>query len=564
MQVIVKDLKRANQDFEWYPTTQKMIDAVVCDVSSLLADKRVSNCTVLEIGAGDGRVGKAISNGSDRVGELLAIEKSELMISKLWSEGIPVIGSDFLKESLLDKRADIVFCNPPYSEYIEWVEKIITESNAIVYLIIPQRWRKNGRLQDALRDRGVKDRDVKSILLDDFSEGDRKARAKIEIVRIRLDGIESIDSKDLFFDRFIFSDIEDLEGEHNTEIVGKGIKDLVVLYEKELNEMIIAYRAIGKIGTKTLKEIGIKKETFQKAFYEKIKELKRNYWRGAFEKLDSIRRYLTQNSINRIWETMEYRDSIDFTEKNIYMIAKHFVEKANKYKDKQLITLFDEMFSQKNIKSFKSTKNIYDCNTRWESIQKSTHYYLTNRIVIEGSYSRCNFRGLTLSESGKRLIRDIKTILYTMGWVVTDRELEDYSFVEIEANREYRYHLKKDYSKIRLRKGAKTTIGKVEDVFEVDYGYQYLINGTYYHGKLVTTDGDIAFRVKFFKNGNVHININKKIMDTLNVEFARLKGWIHSREDAKRDMGIDTPNYGVLIGVLEHIVKTQKLLQKKP
>ena len=62
----------AGQDFEWYPTTDRMIDAVA---RRLPTDFR----SLMDIGAGDGRVLVAIGRRS-KDAELYAIEKSPLLM----------------------------------------------------------------------------------------------------------------------------------------------------------------------------------------------------------------------------------------------------------------------------------------------------------------------------------------------------------------------------------------------------------------------------------------------------------------------------------------------------
>ena len=34
-----------------------------------------------------------------------------------------------------------------------------------------------------------------------------------------------------------------------------------------------------------------------------------------------------------------------------------------------------------------------------------------------------------------------------------------------------------------------------------------------------------------FKNGNIHLRLNQEFMKAFNIEVARLKGWIHNKED---------------------------------
>ena len=38
---------------------------------------------------------------------------------------VVIIGSDFHEQTLIDKKVDLIFCNPPYSEFELWTKQII-------------------------------------------------------------------------------------------------------------------------------------------------------------------------------------------------------------------------------------------------------------------------------------------------------------------------------------------------------------------------------------------------------------------------------------------------------
>lgn len=66
------------------------------------------------------------------------IEKSMILAEQL-PDSVILLGSDFNTNTLIDKKVDCIFCNPPYSEYELWAEKIILEGNAEkIVLVIPQ------------------------------------------------------------------------------------------------------------------------------------------------------------------------------------------------------------------------------------------------------------------------------------------------------------------------------------------------------------------------------------------------------------------------------------------
>jgi hypothetical protein len=44
-------------------------------------------------------------------------------------------------------------------------------------------------------------------------------------------------------------------------------------------------------------------------------------------------------------------------------------------------------------------------------------------------------------------------------------------------------------------------------------------------------DKDLFLEYRCFKNGNIHLRLNQEFMKAFNIEVARLKGWIHNKED---------------------------------
>src|SRR5690606_3088679 len=74
--------------------------------------------------------------------------------------------------------------NPPYSEYEKWAIKIITQANAShIYLVIPDRWQKVIEIQQAI---DARDANATIIGSFDFANAERKARARVHLVRIDL------------------------------------------------------------------------------------------------------------------------------------------------------------------------------------------------------------------------------------------------------------------------------------------------------------------------------------------------------------------------------------------
>jgi hypothetical protein len=71
---ILRDVIEADEDFEWYPTTEKMIQVVAKHIPSDLVK------SIMDIGAGDGRVLTGLRQilNNDAI-KLYAIEKSKVL-----------------------------------------------------------------------------------------------------------------------------------------------------------------------------------------------------------------------------------------------------------------------------------------------------------------------------------------------------------------------------------------------------------------------------------------------------------------------------------------------------
>jgi predicted RNA methylase len=181
---LVTQLKANGEDHEFYPTTNEIIKAVVADLKKQ-ADIHWRNkfSSVLDIGAGHGKVLLALREAG--LNKLHAIEKSPLLCREL-DDSILIVGTDFHQQSLLSKDVDVVFCNPPYSEFEDWTYKIIREAAShIVYLVIPVRWEQSIRITDAIRFREAKAKKLGQFTFEDSE--DRNARAVVNLVRLDLE-----------------------------------------------------------------------------------------------------------------------------------------------------------------------------------------------------------------------------------------------------------------------------------------------------------------------------------------------------------------------------------------
>jgi len=525
---LIQAIKEGDQDFEFYPTTQQIIEVINQDIHHLEENKHTKNFhySILDVGAGNGNFFKILESlnpeEKDERGYVkdrysftkYAIEKSSILINSLDAD-IYIIGTDFHQQSLIDKKVDIIFCNPPYSEFESWAKKIITEANcSYIYLVIPERWEKNKELQEIIKRRKI---EYKVLGNFDFLEADRPARAKVDIIRFDLAYISyhnndpKSDPFEIWFDSFF--KIDAMEGKYYSEyeegkskkekiqdeiVKGQNLIDrLEELYRKDMDKLLNNYKALESLDYSIFKELGVNIPNLKEGLKLKIKGIKNLYWQELFDHLNTITDRLTKNSREKLLKKLTKNTNIDFTADNAYAIVLWAIKNANFYFDEQLKEIYLWMSCSENVKNYKSNSKFIEDGWRFNCELregKYTHYVLDYRLVLKcystfNGYS-CDLKnGLNINVHEK--INDIITIAKNLGFTVN------------ESTMNY------------LWKPGK------ENIFT--FG----------------NDSEEFMRVRIYKNGNIHCKFNQKFMKKLNIEAGRLNGWIKSPVEAAEEMEID-------------------------
>lgn len=505
---LLQAVQAADEDFEWYPTTDEMIDAVCRQLPSEYE-------SIMDIGAGDGRVLKAfakrVSETESHQPTLYAIEKSSVLIGT-WPENIVPVGCDFFEQNLACLQVDYIFCNPPYSEYQDWVTKIVETGYAKkAYLVIPQRWKQSPEIVQALKKRGAKTRVIYS---GDFENAERRARAVIDIVEIKYptkyeeDGYRNSDEPQDPFDIWFDLNVDTFETEQavsdeqvDAELAKlhdlNTVTGLVDAFNEEYTRMQDNYRAIFKLDFQILKELGVNKGAVREGLKKRMAGLKSKYWQMLFEKLDAITKRLCAATKKQFLGKLTGRTGIAFTASNAYAVVIWAIKNANKYFDEQLITLFKALSVQDGIKNYKSNRRVW-AQDRWRfrNEEKPTHYALDYRFVVQGYTAICcNDRTWDypngLAKDRHELIGDAVAVLGNLGFTT-------YSLSSFQR--------------------------------------QWVANEWQ---DFLDNDGNILVQVKAFKNGNVHWRFRPEAIRALNVEAGRLLGWIHTPAEAVAELGYD-------------------------
>jgi hypothetical protein len=514
---MVQRLKDEDQDFEWYPTTSEIIQIVKSRCEKAQHGDQDVWGAVLDCGAGDGRVLNGITNGKK-----YAIEKAIPLIQAMPAD-IVLIGTEFFQSTLIDKPVDVVFSNPPYSEYEAWASKIILEAHARkIFLVIPERWTGSPAIQSALKKREVTAEVIGEF---DFLNAERAARAKVNVLYISLVkdrySREPDDPFHLWFDtEFEFKkadkpipDNEDdpdgedpnsLRAKLNKAVVsGKGkVPALVELYNHEMEHLYANFKQISSLDPELLKELGVSKASISGALRSRITGLKNNYWKELFNNLEDITKRLTSKSRNSMLDKLTSQTNVDFTESNIYGVLIWVIKNANYYYNQQLINIVEQMVTEANIVKYKSNQKTYQWN-QWRygryDCPDASHFGLELRIVLHRHYAINN------SPYGW----DYPNNLY--------HETHDFlnDLVTIAKNLNFDIP-----AWTRSRNLGKWIAGKTKD-FDMDYAATK---------KLMT--------VRAFMNGNLHIKFNQKFIRRLNIEFGRLKGWLRDEHQAAEELNI--------------------------
>lgn len=519
---LLKSVKESKQDFEFYPTTNEIIACIQSDIRTLydLEDDEPIKHTVLDCGAGDGRVLYQLTEGTK-----LAIEKSKPLL-ELLAKDIVIIGTEFDQQTLIDKRADIVFSNPPYSEFAKWSLKIIKEANAnVIYLVIPRRWRTNKKLQDVLKQRKG---EAKIIGEFDFLNADRSATCKVDVIRVALAGYyfrgkfnlsnkPCVDPFDLWFDENfpapkdednVSSSLNDrVEALRNELVSGDGlIECLEQLYQKDLKNLCANYQAINSLDPKLLNELGVTLETVRLGLKTKIEGLKNLYWEELFRNLRTITNRLTHSSRNKLLKKLTEQTHVDFSKNNVYAVVIWTIKQANHYFDEQLVQLFEDMTEKANVILYQSNRNTFALEN-WRYGQRPedlTFYKLDYRIVLEdmggicssGSFSSGTKHGLGVRATN--FLNDLCTVASNLGFDTS-------------------------------------SYPKAEE-FEWSSGTKHKF--CFDDLKNTTMKQQVLFDVRAYKKGTLHLRLNQSFIQRLNIEHGRLKGWLKNAKQASEDLEI--------------------------
>jgi hypothetical protein len=524
----VKVLQAANEDFEFYPTTHEIMEAMRKDIWKYLRSHKnhyaagrndVKNSikidtwwdnqkekeglyihSFLDIGAGDGRVlnyFKAQKN--------YGIEIARAQADDLISKGIFLIGRDYWDVSLIEQEYSLIYSNPPFSVFERWVNKILTECNfRLLYLVMPIRWKNQKEITKELERY-----EVAVVGEFDFSKAsaaDREARGKVNLVRVnagwKKDKLEKYTHQETVenaFDRWVKEYIADFEEKpewrweekHKEALALKQtpIDQLVSDYETEKQNLGEAFRAIGKLDPAIIKLMGQDKASMLEIIRKSIEGLKSKYWRAAFDKLEPVNKRMTHKTRDRIFGEIEEFKILDFNADNIYSIIIWIINNCNIGILDQIGEVFDEMTSKEYIEGYKSNRHWVksdwrhtDKDWKYEKLPPRWKLGLDYRIVLS-TYFRYSYEKYSI-------VDDFIIICKNLGFPISPSYQPDYQLHSSEQ-------------------------------------------------KFYTEDGELAFTMRYYTgNKNAHLKINKKLLMKFNIEVAKIRKWMSDPDDVVEEFNV--------------------------
>lgn len=544
------------EETEFYPTTEKIVDCVAKWISTKGADVN----SILDIGCGNGsffeKLDKTDYFKSEHYGDKnynsklcryykkYGLEKSAILAEHI-PEDVILIGSDFYTNTLIDKAVDCIFCNPPYSDFETWAEKIILEGNADkIVLVIPNRWQHNARIKSALEKRKYYAEVIGTF---DFSDGERVARCTVDVIGIcsqeythdgRRYDVKHTDPFDVWFDN-TFSLNADKKNDYyeeqkraeqkRQEIIASGdtAEMLVKFYNADMEQLYNNYRALEKLDAEIFKELKVDVNMLKKSLRERLQGLKNVYWDMLFKKYDKITARLTTEGRRKVTNRLEGNTAIDFTLENIFQLTMWIIRHSNTLFDEQLTDFFFTLAKRENIHRYKS-------NLRWN---ESDWKYIKDKC-----YQYDHYRKDEAKKYLKNVILDYRIIItdwgnFEVGW--SDVTMTD-------GCRDFLYDLKV----IAENLGFETDL-------QIPQKYEKIDTSDWSNFDVLTKDGKLFCNIKLYKNGNRHIKFCKEFMQKLNVEMARINKWVNSKEEAKEELGLSEKeinefwNKNIKIGISE-------------
>lgn len=572
---LIQTLKDNNQDFEFYPTTNEILVKIANTLKDSLSKdhnyRQTNDFTILDVCAGNGNALSALKQHLEEEKEigfinLQGIEKSPILYGT-WDESIKLVGTDFFQENLYNKTADILFCNPPFSQTETWFKRLLDNCSSRIkhiFFVCPSKQGLSDKYRDMFDDfRFNKDKHNKhgiqmTVLQNEHSESfsfktaDRSARVETVVLHIDLSKyahlryVERTDEDALFKQYFPElqnklehtedysyrqQEREDRDAAINALMLEQtGEQDLVRIlvdaFNKERNEFLDAYNKLNDVPILLLNKLNIDLSKAKKLLFKTLKELDSTYWGKLLQLYEPLKQKLTSQSINLLMNYVSERN-ISFTYDNCLAVTLLAIQKTNDMIVGQLLDKYKHWAEVGNYKSYKSNQRLFNEGYFKDCVEPED-------LNVQGVHSAGPKWGNTPLEKIMPFgIGERKKLEYRIVDCHLSFKNGCYSWNNFDINSS---GMRAVNDIIVIARNLGYAVTNFEQV--CDYGDRISVFATDRNGKEI-----VLFDFKVFKNGNAHFFLNKGLMIDIMLVVGKHLGWIHNKEQAVDDLGITSEEY---------------------
>ena len=536
-QQTISQLKQDGHDFEWYPTPDYIIDLVIQDflesnksnqdklstsgglVHDLKLDlyasivKNVYRSVVLDIGAGDGRF---LNKAQDLLGSwvrLHAIEKASIHQRTLIKLGIPIIGSEFHTTTLLNNKVDLTFCNPPYSEFDVWMQKIVTQLDSnYIYFIVPNRYKNNKPLLEQI------DLFYNLTEIHEFSFNDAERQARANVSVLRLTRKNTIKQFDYWVDKNIGkldtkSDKESEQELNNSLATASSFKDkidlLVDRYNNDLASLSKTYQALSSINSDVLATLNIDRKLIIGKLEYGLQNLRTTYWNKTINELKEITSRFTfkyrRDLIDKVTAKCLLNNTLDFTRNNVKMLLVFLDEHYAIISEEQAEYIAGKLIPSNDKGWFPYKSNERWATGDWRTNIKGNRFKLDYRFIVPNCYLHRGDGEYVSNEDClyNNIIYDLMVLANTFGYTIEEPNYDTAGFFNFKH-----------------------------------FGSDKIVREVHTKSNGDTIFGEILFSFKYYQKNTVHFKLRKEFMLRLNVFIGKSMGWLTCSEDVVNEFDV--------------------------
>ena len=300
----------------------------------------------------------------------------------------------------------------------------------------------------------------------------------------------------------------DIKAEIKNELSVKGdtAEMLVQFYNRDMEKLYNNYRKFEEIDADLFNELKVNVPMLKESLKKRLQGLKHIYWDLLFQRYDKITSRLTSTGRRKVIDRLNNNRAIDFTLENIFQLTLWIIKHSNVLFDEQISEYFYSLCNTENIHRYKSNKRWSDDDWR----------YLKENLTEYGHIK-------------KDKVRQLKNIVLDYRIIVTAYSNFDTSWCC-------------RFSESCIDFLSDTIIIGKNLGFDVDFvfpdRYADIDIDDWRNFDIKTKDGKVFANVKLYKNGNRHVKFCKEFMQKLNVEMARINGWVQDKSEAIKEMDI--------------------------